>query len=166
MKYCGDNLTGNISFYDGFGNRLAQMNKMENYVTEKIYPSLVVTHISPEGEEIECIRKESEDFFDSIHIKLPNNLQPGTYRASVELPFIETAPIPYAEFIVKGKPKEPGTRPVYEVIPAISEHYNIDTDQDGICTLEIKNDVGFKYFAVDIESVAEHIGPETVVFVT
>ena len=163
----GDNLTGNISFHDGFGNRLAQMNKVESYVTEKIYPSLVVTHISPEGEEIECIRKESEDFFDSIHIKLPNNLQPGTYRASVELPFIETAQISCAEFTVKkesGEPAEP-RKPIYEVIPIISGFYDIYVDQNGICILEVKDEAGFKYFAVDIESVVEHTGPETVVFV-
>ena len=98
---------------------------------------------------------------------MPDDLQSGIYKAFVELPLIETVQTSHVEFTVKNESEEPEEpqNSVYEVIPAVSEYYDIDVDQDGICTLRIKDEVGFKHFAVDIKSVVEHVGFETVVFV-
>ncbi len=55
--------------------------------------------------------------------------------------------------------------PAYKTIPHANTAYSIGVDDDGISTMTVNpGSLGFKNFAVDIESINPHSGSETVVF--
>lgn len=159
----GDKLTGSVSFHDEFGNRLKHVNIMKDGAeVAEVNPCLVLERILPNGEIMECMRKESSDFWECIEISLPDDLQPGNYQAFLELPLTETIKTNHVEFTVKGELEEHSK---YELTVDESNDYELEETESGLKLIVRQAVAGFKEFGATVRSrTGEGLGQLNVVF--
>lgn len=156
-----EKLKAQVLIQDEHGNRINQVTQGDSVIN----PTLKIYKVDEEG--VETLVQENSDskYYKDLMVDLPDNI--GTYRVELILGIDSNTKLitpPLAEYnfsIIDDSLKRK-----YQLKPYVSPLYENGVTLDGVQMMTLNRGVtGNTEFVVDVKSVKEHIGEETIIFV-